>query len=125
MQPEKLTDTLASAAAAITGLGTPEAIKAVSRDSFLTNVMRNLAGPAISVMVSAVVAILSWGIKFGFWTSASEDTRATYVGMIGIALSIMLGVALWVQLVGRPSRMEVKAGPGSVIIDSGDNKDSD
>ena len=125
MQPEKLTDTLASAAAAITGLGTPEAIKAVSRDSFLTNVMRNLAGPAISVMVSAVVAILSWGIKFGFWTSASEDTRATYVGMIGIALSIMLGFSLWVLLAGRPSRMEIKAGPGSVIIDGGESKDSD
>lgn len=124
MLTDALTDTMKTASKAVSGSETPEALTATSREHWLTVWMRTLAGPAISAMVIAIVANLSWGGVIGLWTSASEETRATYVGMIGIALSVMLGVALWVLLVGRPARLEVRAGPGSVVINGEDNAQS-
>lgn len=113
----KVQDTVAACAAAVSGEGTPEAVKVVQKEDRLARMARALSGPAISGMLIANISILTWGSHFGAWTEASEETRAGYVGMIGVALAGMLGVALWVTIAGRPSRMEVSAGPASFKIE--------
>lgn len=116
----KVQDTVAACAAAVTGEGTPEAVKVVQREDRLARRARALSGPAISGLLIANVSILTWGKHFGAWTDISEETRATYVGMVAVALAGMLGVALWVTIAGRPSSMEVSAGPASFKITGND-----
>lgn len=129
-QPLAMTDDLTKVAqaAAVTGPDTPEAVKVSLRDDRMTVWMRNLAGPAICGMIAGVISLLAFGgRKEGFrplWTSASELVRAHYVGGIGIALALMLGLLIWRLVGGRPSRIEVKAGPGSVLIEGAESSRS-
>lgn len=112
-------EALAAAASAVTGSGTPEAVRVVQCDDRFTVRMRNLAGPAISLMVAGIVALLTWGTRFDLWTAASEETRATFVGSIGVTLALVLGVVIWTLVAGRPSSLEINAGPvGSLKIEN-------
>lgn len=107
-------------AEAISGDCTPEAVKLVQRDDRLAVWMRNLSGPAISLLLAANVGLLTWGIKFAIWTTRSEDVRAQVVGIVAIVLAAILGLVAYVAHVGRPSRMEIGAGPASLKIEQGE-----
>lgn len=116
-----LSDAVATAAAAITGPGTPDAVHAVAREDALTLWMRNLAGPALCGIIVLIVVILSnlqtlVGVE-ALWGAISEVTRVHYVGGIGVALAIMVGLLIWRMVAGRPTRIEVKAGPGSFVLE--------
>jgi hypothetical protein len=115
---EALGNTLAAASAAITGEGTPEAVRVLQREDRLSILGRNLAGPVLSVMLAGVIWTLSWGVRRGLWTTQTEALRAQMVGWIGMILALLLGLLVWRIAGGRPGRIEVKAGPAEVILDS-------
>lgn len=112
--------TIAAAAAAITGEGTPEAVKFTQRDDRMSIWARNLAGPAICAMIIAIVVLLAWGPQMHIWTAVTEAIRAHYVGSIGVALALMLGVLVWRLDGSKLGHLEVKMGPGSLSM--GDDK---
>jgi len=114
----ELNDTIGAVSAAISGPGTPDSLKIVQREDRLSLWIRNLAGPAISTLLVGAVVVLTWGLKWGLWTAATERERAGAVGIVAISLALMLGVTLWTVVAGRPARLEVKAGPGSLVIDN-------
>lgn len=113
----KTLEAVAAVASAMSAPGTPDTLKVTQRDDRLSVWIRNLSGPAVSVLLVGVIAVLTWGKRLGLWTAASEPERATSVGAIGVALTLILGIALWVTLVGRPSRMEITAGPASLKLE--------
>lgn len=115
-------DAAAALAAAVSGSGTLDQVKLVQRDDRLAVWMRSLSGPAIAVLLIAIVGLLTWGIKFGIWTSETEQVRAQVVGIVAIVLAGALGLVVWVTHVGRPSRMEIGAGPASIRIEQGEGE---
>lgn len=118
--------TAASAASkiaeAVSGDHTPDTVKLVQRDDRLAVWMRSLSGPAISLLLIANVALLTWGLRWGVWTAQSEIARAQVVGVVAIVLAGALGLVVYVAHVGRPSRMEIGAGPASLKIEQGDRE---
>lgn len=115
-------DAATKIAAAVSGPDTPDQVKMVQRDDRLAVWMRSLSGPAITLLLIANVVLLTWGIKVGVWTSASEIVRAQVVGVVAIVLAASLGLVVWVTHVGRPSRMEIGAGPASLKIEQGSDE---
>lgn len=115
-------DAATKIAAAVSGSDTPDQVKVVQRDDRLAVWMRSLSGPAITLLLVAIIALLTWGIKLGVWTNASEIVRAQVVGVVAIVLASCLGLVVWVTHVGRPSRMEIGAGPASIRIEQGDGE---
>lgn len=84
-------------------------------------VVRELSGVLVAAILIGVIATLTWGYLIGLWTDKSETERARYVGLIGIGLTITLGVVFWTQNGGRPGRIEVRSGPASVVIEANPN----
>ncbi len=122
---DNLTETVAAAAAAVTGPDTPEAVHVSNKEDRLTLWVRNLAGPAICGMVMFVIVVLAFGALkwFNLWTAATEGIRAHYVGGIGVALSLMVGVLVWRLDGSKLSRLDIKMGPGSLSMgDKDENK---
>jgi len=119
--PETLAEATAAITGTITGPGTPDAVHAVAREDALTLWMRNLAGPALCAIIVLVIVTLSnlqtlVGVV-ALWGEVSEITRVHYVGGIGVALAIMVGLLIWRMVAGKPTRIEVKAGPGSFVLE--------
>lgn len=108
-----------AAAAAVTGPGTPEAVKAVAVDPPALLWVRILAGPALCALIAGTIVVLAWGQRLGLWTEASERARADYVGITGLLLTMSLGLVFWMIAPGRPTKLEIKAGPASVTLDGG------
>lgn len=122
----------ATVAAAITGPGTPEAAHAVAREDALTVWMRNLSGPAVSVLLMTCVAVLAlggvglavpWAAGWTLgpvWTPVSEGARAWgVVGVTGV-LAVALCLICWRANGIRVSRVQVSAGPAGVTLESGE-----
>lgn len=130
MTPEDtpaLAETVNAVASAVTGPGTPDAVKATAREDGLTLWMRNLAGPALCGIIVLIIAVLANlqtlipGVG-SLWTELSEVVRVHYVGGIGVALAIMVGLLIWRMVAGKATRIEVKAGPGSFVLEGDTDK---
>lgn len=119
-QVDPVAQTVAAAADAVTGPNTPDAVKVTRNEDWLTILSRALSGPAISAMLIFVIVILSFGTKLPWvgpiWGGVSEVVRANYVGGIGIALTVMLGILIWRSDGTKLGRLEVKIGSGSLTM---------
>lgn len=118
----KAAQAASTVAGAISGDGSPDAVKLVQRDDRLAVWMRNLSGPAIAFLLIGNVGLLTWGLKIGLWTARSEIIRAQVVGVVAIVLAAILGLVAYVAHVGRPSRMEIAAGAASLKIEQGESE---
>lgn len=112
-------EAIEAAAAAVTGRGSPEAVKATVQDDPKIVWVRALSGPALCAMIAGCIVILTWGQRLGLWTSVTERARADYVGIVALVLTMLLGLVFWTIMPGRPSKLEIKAGPASVTVDGG------
>lgn len=125
--PTNVADTVKAVAEAVSGPGTPDAVSAVAREDRLTLWMRNLAGPALCGVIVLVIIVLSnlqTLVKVApLWTELSEVVRVHYVGGIGVALAIMVGLLIWRMVAGKATRIEVKAGPGSFVLEGEGSSD--
>lgn len=123
---DEIAKTVEAASAAVKGPDTPDSVKITNREDDFSLWMRNLAGPAISGLVILVIAILSFGTKMPWvgplWTAVSEIVRVHYVGAIGIACALMLGVLIWRLDGSKLGRLEVKMGPGSLTMGEDDKE---
>lgn len=120
---KELASTVAAAAAAVSGPNTPDSVHVSNNEDRMTLWTRNLAGPAICGMIAGVIAILSFGsLRNYLWTNASEVVRVHYVGAIGIALALMIGVLVWRLDGSKLRRLDIKMGPGSLSM--GDDDDN-
>lgn len=109
--------TVKAAADAVTN---PESITTIQKDGRLRSFMLDMAAPAISVLLMAIVVVLTWGFKIGLWTDKSELERASYVGVVAVSLSIMLGIIVWTAVAGKPRRLEVHVGPSTLMVENQD-----
>lgn len=119
-------DPIKAAAEAITGPGTPEAVKVVHRDDRLSVWMKGLSGPAVCVLLIVFALLTANWVPFlgnlNIWSPVTEPIRAHGVVIALVILAGCVGVVLWVAHVGRPSRTEISAGPlGSLKIEQGDD----
>ena len=112
-------ETLEAASAAISGTDTPEAIKATAQDPEIIIWVRAGAGPAVCFLIAVCIVVLAWGKRLGLWTELTEAARADYIGWMGVILCGLLGLVFWMMMPGRPSKIEVKAGPASITVDAG------
>lgn len=114
--------TIQAASLAVTGPNTPDNVSVTKREDRLSNAMRNLAGPALCAMITFVIVILSFGTYVHIWSPLTEAARVGYVGGIGVALSLMVGVLVWRLDGSKLNHLEVKMGPGSLSM--GDKDDA-
>lgn len=113
---------MAAVAAAVTGPDTPAAAAVVARPERATLWALILAGPAISAMLSGVVAILA----FWWWPDVVNlkalDVMTNMVrvlGAIAFCLSGILGVVVFRLASGGLKKVEAKAGPAGLNIETG------
>lgn len=116
---EAVDATIAAASAAITGPGTPDSVQVTQRESGISLWMRSLAGPALCVIIIGIIVILSWGSTWHLWTPATEAIRAHYVGGVGVALALMVGVLVWRLDGSKLGHIDVKMGPASFNMGGG------
>lgn len=109
------TEALAAVTAAVTGPGTPDSATVVARPERFNVWAIALAGPAISSMIIGVLLLI--GLRP--WPDAVAETRVQALAGIGMALTAILGVVVFRLASGGLKRVEAKAGPGSVLIETG------
>lgn len=116
------TEALAAVAAAVTGEGTPEAARVTSAPNKDAARMLALAGPALSAMVAGCVLILAnprW-LGLASWPDDVANARVQGIAAVAIALCAILAVVVFRLASGGLKRVEARAGPGAVIIETGD-----
>lgn len=113
---------LAAAAAAVSGEGTPEAARVTSKPDRDSVRMLALAGPAISAMIAGCVLILAnprW-LAMSAWPDGVAEARVHGIAAIAIGLCVILAVVVFRLASGGLKRIEARAGPGAVVIETGD-----
>lgn len=121
-KPASETDAIAAVAAAVTGEGTPEAARVLSSPNRDATRMLALAGPALSAMIAGCVLILANPAWLGLasWPDAVAEARVQSIAAVAVALCAILAVVVFRLASGGLKRVEAKAGPGSVLIETGD-----
>lgn len=107
------TETMKAAAAAVTGPHTPEAVKVVEQVDRLTLAVRNGSGPVVTGLVVFCIWILTWGP----WPLNTAQARIGWIGIAAIILCATLALVILTLNRARPGRIEVKAGPVSVVAE--------
>jgi hypothetical protein len=119
-----MTDTapLKDVAEAVSGPGTPAAAAMVSKPPEKAVWGLVLAGPAISLMVVGCI----WVLAAWFWPDVVRlkalgvmEHIVLAVASIATILVVILGVIVFRLASGGLKRIEAKAGPGSVSIETG------
>jgi hypothetical protein len=120
---DSTTDAMNAVAAAVAGPDTPAAAKVTSAPDKGTALALTLAGPAISLLLVGCVAILTWI----FWPDAMRlkaipilDRIVLAVAAVAMTLGLMLGLVVFRLASGGLKKIEAKAGPGSVLIETGE-----
>lgn len=116
------TDALTTVAASVTGPGTPNVATVKSAPDRMARWALILAGPAISAMLMACVAILTWV----FWPDVvkwqePELGRAVIQGIAWVALMLagLLGLIVFRLASGSLKSVSARALGGSLEIDTG------
>lgn len=118
---EDPSETLAKAAQAVTGPGTPESAAVVAKPEAWA--LRALvgAGPALSGMIALAVAAM----VFIFWPDAVAGKHVSVmtdivraVGAIAGVLSAILGVVVFRLASGGLKRVEARAGPAGLTVET-------
>ena len=125
MTDQQTTDTLKAVAAATTGPGTPEAAAVVARPTEWAVRMLALAGPALSLMVAWIITLIGGSPAwrwFGLpsWPAAVAERRVEALAGLGLALCAILGVVVFRLASGGLKRVEARAGPAGLTVETGD-----
>lgn len=122
-ETREASEALAQVAQAVTGEATPEGAAIQAKPSRSATWALVLAGPALSAMLAAVVAILS----FHFWPDVIGWESIELAGKIIWALTIvacvlagLLGLVVFRLASGSLKSISAKAGPGSIDIQTDD-----
>ena len=116
-------------AAAVTGPGTPDAATVVAKPAPWAVYALALAGPALSLMVAWIITliggvgfvILGWTVVAPIiWPDAAAERRIEALAGIGMALVAILGVVVFRLASGGLKRVEARAGPAGLTVETGD-----
>lgn len=123
------TEALKAVSAATTGPDTPNAASVVARPTEWAVRMLALAGPALSGMVAWIIALIGGGgvAAFGLtivapviWPEAVAEQRVEALMWLGMALCAILGIVVFRLASGGLKRVEAKAGPAGITVETGD-----
>lgn len=112
-------------AAATRGADTPEAAAVVAKPSDTAIRTLALAGPALSIMIMAIVAAIAsapgwrW-LGLPEWPDDVAGVRVQALAGIAMALVAILGVVVFRLASGGLKRVEAKAGPAELTVSTGD-----
>jgi hypothetical protein len=120
------TDALATAAAAVTGPGTPNAATIKTTPDRSARWALILAGPAISAMLVGCIAILTWV----FWPDVVRwkepglgEKIILGVSSVAMVLAILLGLVVFRLASGGLKSVTARALGGSLEINTDDDED--
>lgn len=118
------TETMKAVADAVTGPSSPETAAIVSKPEVFPLRMLALGGPAISLMIMGIVLFVGsprwpW-LALPLWPDAVAEARVTGLVAIALGLCAILGLIVFRLASGGLKRIEARAGPGSVTIETGD-----
>lgn len=122
-KPPSEAEALSAVAAAVSGEGTPEAARVTSAPDRDAARMLALAGPALSAMIAGCVLILANPAWLGLaaWPDGVAEARVTAIASVAVALCAILAVVVFRLASGGLKRVEARAGPGSVVIETGES----
>jgi fumarate reductase subunit D len=113
---------MAAVAAAVTGDGTPASAAVTARPERATLWALILAGPAISSMLCGIVLLLVYVL----WPDVVKVNNGQVMrdivqacGAIALVLSSILGVVVFRLASGGLKKVEAKAGPAGINIETG------
>jgi len=122
-------ETMSAIAAAVTGPGTPDAATVVAKPAPWAVYALALAGPALSLMVAWIITliggvgfvVLGWTVVAPIiWPDAAAERRIEALAGIGMALVAILGVVVFRLASGGLKRVEARAGPAGLTVETGD-----
>lgn len=119
------TEAMAAVAAATKGADTPEAASVVTRPPEAAVKMLAWAGPALSVMIMSIVAALASAPAWRWlglpeWPDHVAAIRVQALAWIAGALVAILGVVVFRLASGGLKRVEARAGPAGLTVETGD-----
>lgn len=118
-------EAMKAVAAATKGPDTPEAATVVAKPSEWVVWALALAGPALSLMVAWIIMLIggspAWRwLGLPVWPEAVAERRVEALAGIGLALIAILGVVVFRLASGGLKRVEAKAGPAGLTVETGD-----
>jgi hypothetical protein len=119
------TEAMNAVAAATKGADTPEAATVVAKPSEWVVWALALAGPALSLMVAWIIMLIggspAWKwLGLPVWPEAVAERRIEALAGIGLALIAILGVVVFRLASGGLKRVEARAGPAGLTVETGD-----
>lgn len=107
------------------GPDTPEAAAVVAKPSDTAIRTLALAGPALSIMIMAIVAAIASAPAWRWlglpeWPDDVAGVRVQALAGIAMALVAILGVVVFRLASGGLKRVEAKAGPAELTVSTGD-----
>lgn len=118
-------ETMSAVAAAVTGPGSPDAATVVAKPAPWAVWALALAGPALSLMVAWIIMLIggspAWRwLGLPIWPEAVAERRIEALAGIGMALIGILGVVVFRLASGGLKRVEARAGPAGIKVETGD-----
>ncbi len=119
------TEAMNAVAAATKGADTPETATVVARPAPWAVWALALAGPALSLMVAWIIMLIggspAWRwLGLPIWPEVVAERRVEALAGIGLALIAILGVVVFRLASGGLKRVEAKAGPAGLTVETGD-----
>lgn len=110
---------------ATTGPDTPEAAAVVAKPAPWAVWALALAGPALSLMVAWIIMLIGGSPAWRWlglpqWPEAVAERRVEALAWIGLALITILGVVVFRLASGGLKRVEARAGPAGIKVETGD-----
>ena len=124
MSDPQAAEAMKAVAAATTGPDTPEAATVVAKPAPWAVWALALAGPALCAMVAWIIMLIggspAWRwLGLPVWPEAVAERRVESLAGIGLALITILGVVVFRLASGGLKRVEAKAGPAGLTVETG------
>ncbi|GLK49478.1 hypothetical protein GCM10017620_24510 [Brevundimonas intermedia] len=118
-------EAMKAVAAATHGPDTPEAASVIAKPTDIAIRALGLAGPALSLMIMAIVAAIASAPAWRWlglpeWPDEVAAVRIQALAGIAMALTAILGVVVFRLASGGLKRVEAKAGPAGLTVETGD-----
>lgn len=118
-------EVMKAVADATKGADTPEAATVVAKPAPWAVWALALAGPALSLMVAWIIMLIggspAWRwLGLPLWPEAVAGRRVEALAGIGMALIAILGVVVFRLASGGLKRVEARAGPAGIKVETGD-----
>lgn len=125
MTDPQAAEAMKAVADATKGPDTPEAATVVAKPSDTAIKTLALAGPALSIMIMSIVAAIASAPAWRWlglpeWPESVASVRVQALAGIAMALVAILGVVVFRLASGGLKRVEAKAGPAGLTVETGD-----